>query len=144
MKKFLTIFIGVICLSFVLNCSSAKLKDQHIQRQWMLVSFDGFSKEQLVKNKAEINLTVEKKDEKIRGTAFMGCNRMFFNAEFKSKNKVKISGVGSTLMACQEMELETNFVKSFETMTHYQIEGHFLTLSDDNGNQMKFLAADWD
>ncbi|MCX8533415.1 META domain-containing protein [Chryseobacterium sp. KC 927] len=144
MNKFLTIFIGVICLGFVLNCSSAKMENQHIQRQWMLVSFDQFSKDQLVKNKAEINLTAEKKDGKIRGTAFMGCNRMFFNSEFKSKNKAEISGVGSTLMACQEMDLETKFAQSFEKMTRYQIEGHFLTLSDDKGNQMKFIAADWD
>ena len=97
-----------------------------------------------MKNKAEINLTAEMKDGKIRGTAFMGCNRMFFNSEFKSKNKVKISGVGSTLMACQEMELENKFVKAFETMTHYKIEGHFLTLYNEKGNEMKFLAADWD
>jgi len=144
MNKFLSIFIGVICLGFILNCSSAKMENQHIQRQWMLVSFDQFTKEQLMKNKAEISLTAEKKNGKIRGTAFMGCNRMFFNSEFKSKNKVIISGVGSTLMACNEMELETKFVKSFETMTHYQIEGHFLTLSDEKGNSMKFLAADWD
>ncbi|MCX8522547.1 META domain-containing protein [Chryseobacterium formosus] len=120
------------------------MENQHIQRQWMLVSFDQFSKDQLVKNKAEINLTAEKKDGKIRGTAFMGCNRMFFNSEFKSKNRVEISGVGSTLMACQEMDLETKFAQSFEKMTRYQIEGHFLTLSDEKGNQMKFIAADWD
>jgi len=144
MNKFLSIFIGVICLLMVSNCSSANLKDHHIQRQWMMVSFDMFTKEQLMKNKAEINLTAEMKDGKIRGTAFMGCNRMFFNSQFKSKNKVKISGVGSTLMACQEMELENKFVKAFETMTHYKIEGHFLTLYDEKGNEMKFLAADWD
>lgn len=136
--------MGVVCLGFVLNCSSAKMQNQKVQRQWMLVSFDQFSKDQLMKNKAEINLTAESNNGKIRGTAFMGCNRMFFSSEFKSKNKVEFSGVGSTLMACQEMELETKFTKSFEKMTRYQIDGHFLTLSDDNGNQMKFIAADWD
>jgi len=144
MNKFLTILIGAICLLLISNCSSVKMKDEHIQRQWMMVSFDSFTKEQLMKNKAEINLTAEIKDKKIRGTAFMGCNRMFFNSEFKFKNKVKISGVGSTLMACQDMELETKFVKAFEAMTNYQIEGHFLTLFDDKGNKMKFIAADWD
>lgn len=144
MNKFLSIFLGVICLGFVLNCSSAKVQNQQIQREWMLISFDQFPKEHLVKNKAGINLTAEKENGKIRGTAFMGCNRMFFTSEFKSKSKMKISGVGSTLMACQEMDLENKFVKSFENMTNYQIDGHFLTLSDDKGNSMKFIAADWD
>lgn len=144
MKKFLSIFTGVLCLGFILNCSSAKLQNQHIQRQWMLVSFEGFTKEQLVKNKAEINLTAPPENGKIRGSAFMGCNRMFFTSEFKAKNKVEFSGIGSTLMACQEMELETKFTKAFETMRRYEINGHFLTLYDDKGNSMKFIAADWD
>jgi heat shock protein HslJ len=29
-------------------------------------------------------------------------------------------------------------------MSRYKIEGHFLTLSDEKGNTMKFVAADWD
>ncbi|MBO6184934.1 MAG: META domain-containing protein [Chryseobacterium sp.] len=110
----------------------------------MMVSFDGFTKEELMKNKAEINLTEPVKDGKVRGTAMMGCNSMFFTLEFKSKNIVKISGLGSTMMACQEMNLETEFSKVFEKMTRYEINGHFLTLYDENGTQMKFIAADWD
>jgi len=144
MKMFLAIFIGAIGLSSVLNCSSAKIDNQHLQKQWMLVSFNDFSKEQLTKNKAEINLAAKADDGKIRGTAFMGCNRMFFNSEFKSKQKIEISKIGSTLMTCPDMELEKKFVQSFEKMKHYRIEGHFLTLSDEKGNQLKFVAADWD
>ncbi len=74
----------------------------------------------------------------------MGCNSMFFTSAFKKGGKVKISGVGSTLKACQNMELETAFAQKFDKMTRYSIEGHFLTLSDDSGHSMKFVAADWD
>lgn len=144
MKKFLSIFIGALCLISALNCSSAKLQNHDIQRQWMLVSFDNFTKEQLVKSKAEINLTAKTEEGEIRGTAFMGCNRMFFTSKFKAKDKVEFSGLGSTLMACQEMELENKFTKAFETMNRYELNGHFLTLYDDKGNSMKFVAADWD
>ncbi|MBD8082888.1 META domain-containing protein [Chryseobacterium sp. GCR10] len=110
----------------------------------MLVSFKNFTKEELVKSKAEINLTSEIKDKKIQGGAFMGCNRMFFTAEIKSKDKIEISGVGSTLMACENMKLEDEFSKEFKKVKNYKVEGHFLTLSDEEGNQMKFIAADWD
>ncbi|MGO4707887.1 META domain-containing protein [Chryseobacterium sp. 2TAF14] len=144
MNKFLSIFIAAVCFISALSCSSAKLQSQHIQRQWMLISFGDFTKEQLIKSKAEINLTAPPEDGKIKGTAMMGCNRMFFTLEFKSKNKVEISGLGSTLMACQEMEIEDQFTKVFEKMTRYQIDGHFLTLYDDKGAEMKFIAADWD
>jgi len=74
----------------------------------------------------------------------MGCNQMSFVSEFKKGGKVKISNGVSTMKACQDMNLETSFQKKFETMTKYSVEGHFLTLTDDNGNSMKFVAADWD
>lgn len=144
MKNILSFLFAFFILNLVVNCSAVKLNNQYYQREWMMVSFDGFTKEQLMKNKAEINLTEPVKDGKIRGTAMMGCNRMFFTLELKSKSKVKISGLGSTLMACQDMEIEDKFTKVFEKMTRYEIDGHFLTLYDDKGAQMKFIAADWD
>ncbi|MCS3530105.1 META domain-containing protein [Chryseobacterium sp. JUb7] len=144
MKKILVSIFTVLCLGILINCASVQTKNPHIQREWMLVSLNGFTKDQLIKNKAGINLTASKEGQKIKGGAFMGCNKMFFTSEFKSNGKVSISGLGSTMMACQNMDLETYFSTNFEKMTKYSVEGHFLTLSDDKGNQMKFVAADWD
>ncbi|EJL70814.1 META domain-containing protein [Chryseobacterium populi] len=144
MKKIFILLLAILFLGIILNCSSAQIKNKHIQREWMLVSFGSFSKDQLIKNRAGINLTAKIENGKIRGGAFMGCNKMFFNSEFKNNGKVKITGVGSTLMACEDMNLETSFTKSFEMMTKYSVEGHFLTLSDNKGNSMKFVASDWD
>lgn len=144
MKKIMISFFAVLFLALMVNCSSTRLKNPFIQREWMLVSFNDFTKDQLIKNKAGINLTTKKEGNKIRGGAFMGCNRMFFTAEFKNNGKVEISGLGSTMMACQNMDLETAFSKKIEKITKYSLEGHFLTLYDDSGNKMKFVAADWD
>lgn len=144
MKKIFPAILTVLCLGLILNCSSAAVKNPNLQREWMLVSFKNYTKEDLIKNKAKIDLTSSAENGKIKGGAFMGCNKMFFTSEFKSSGKVKISGVGSTLMACQNMKLEDDFSKRFKNITNYKIEGHFLTLSDDQGNLMKFVAADWD
>lgn len=144
MKKILFTILAVLCLGFTLNCSSIPVKDYRIQREWMLISFGNYSKENLIKNNAKIDLTSAIENGKIKGGAFMGCNKMFFTSEFKKSGKVKISGIGSTLMACQEMKLEEDFSKNFKNMSTYTIEGHFLTLTDDQGNSMKFIAADWD
>lgn len=144
MKKILLSIFAVLLLGIVLNCSSVPDKNPALQRQWMLVSFAGFSKDQLIANKAEMNLTASMVDGKIQGSAYMGCNQMSFVSEFKKGGKVKISNGISTMKACQDMSLETSFQKKIETMTKYSIEGHFLTLSDDHGNTMKFVAADWD
>jgi len=144
MKNTILSLITIFILTLVLNCSASKVNNQHYQREWMMVSFDQFTKQQLSENKAEINLTGEKTGNKIKGTATMGCNKIFFTAELNNKGKIVISDIGSTKMACKNMALENAFMKSFGSMKNYTIEGHQLTLSDDNGNQMKFIAADWD
>lgn len=144
MKKILLPLFTVLLLGVVLNCSAMPDKNPVLQRQWMLVSLDGFSRDQLIANKAEMNLTGNMMKGKIQANAYMGCNRMSFVSEFKKGGKVKFSKGISTMKACQDMNLESSFQKKIETMTHYSIEGHFLTLSDDHGNSMKFVAADWD
>ena len=74
----------------------------------------------------------------------MGCNGMFFTAEF-NKGIAKISDVGSTMMFCDgKMKLEQSFGKDFPTLNQFKIEGHFLTLSNANGEKMKFVETDWD
>jgi heat shock protein HslJ len=144
MKKILLPLFAVLLLGVVLNCSTVPDKNPSLQRQWMLVSFDGFSKDQLIANKAEMNLTGSMDKGKIQASTYMGCNQMSFVSEFKKGGKVKISKGVSTMKACQDMSLETSFQKKIETMTRYSVEGHFLTLSDDKGASMKFVAADWD
>lgn len=144
MKRILLSLFTVLFLGVILNCSTVPDKNPYLQRQWMLVSFNGFSKDQLIAHKAEVNLTGKMENNKIPGNAYMGCNRMSFMLEFKKNGKVKVSNVISTMKACQDMVLEASFQKKFDSMTKYTVEGHFLTLSDENGNTMKFVAADWD
>lgn len=144
MKNILSLAFAFFILNLVLNCSAAKSNNPHYQREWMLVSFDQFPKQELIENKAGINLTGEKINTEVKGSAAMGCNKIFFTTEFKNNGKLNISNLGSTEMACQNMSLENAFIKKFGNMTNYKIEGHRLTLSDKNGNEMKFIAADWD
>lgn len=149
-----TIFVSVSTVLFsgiLLNCTSAspdtsKHTDLNsgIKREWMLTSFEGYSKSDLIRNNANINLTEKAENEKIKGTAFVGCNNMFFTAEFKNDGKVKISEIGSTLKACQDMKLEDDFSKKLRDVTRYSVKGHFLILTDDQGDKMEFIAADWD
>lgn len=144
MKKILTFLFAILFLGVISNCSTVPDTNPYVQRQWMLISFEGFSKDQLMANKAEINLTSKTENGKIQANAYMGCNQMSFVTEFKKGGKVKISKGISTAKACQDMNLEAAFQKKIETMTRYSVEGHFLTLSDEDGTSMKFVAADWD
>ena len=112
-----------------------------LKRKWMLVEFQGFSKDELIKKNAYIDLSNYEKG----GGAKMGCNSMFFNVKVKNKSKIEFSQIGSTMMYCEgNMKLEQDFGKLLPTITKYQIKGHFLVLKNKKGQVMKFVAEDWD
>ncbi len=112
-----------------------------LKRKWMLVEFQGFTKEELIQKKAYLDLTHLDKG----GGAKMGCNSIFFSVKLKNNHRINFSGVGSTMMYCDgNMKLEENFGKLLPTITKYQVKGHFLTLKNKNGQTMKFVAEDWD
>jgi len=139
--------IGVLSLLMLLliSCNSSKKMSEsmeNINRKWMLVEYNDFTKAEVTKLEANIDLTKRAEAPNQYG-AKMGCNGMFFTAEF-NKGEAKFSGVGSTMMFCDgKMKLEEKFGKELPNMNRYKIEGHFLTLTDGKST-MKFVAADWD
>lgn len=144
MKNSLLIFVMVFAFFVLANCQSQISTDQNIQREWMLVEFQDFSKDLMVKNKAKLDLSKTTNSDK-QFTANMGCNGMFGQAKLKPKGEISFSQIGSTEMFCNEnMNLETEFIKVLPTITTYKVEGHRLTLSNKNGAILKFVAADWD
>lgn len=71
MRKIFVSVLTVLFLGILFNCTSVTKQntaintpEYHIQRQWMLVSFENFAKADLMKNKAEINLTGKQEEEK--------------------------------------------------------------------------------
>lgn len=140
--------IGILSLILLITVSCKSSNNsmsgmQNLHKKWMLVEYKDFTKEELVKLEANIDLT-KNSEMPNRYTAKMGCNGMFFTAEF-NKGKAKLSGVGSTMMYCDgRMKLEELFGKDLPTITQYKIEAHFLTLSNEKDDRMKFVAADWD
>lgn len=136
-------FIAIFSLLVLTNCTSQTKAPENVKRDWMLVEFQNFTKETLTNNKAHLDLSTQKEPEQF--SANMGCNSMFGSANFNTNGTVKFSAIGSTMMFCDKaMDLEAAFAKGLETMTTYEVDGHYLTLSDGSGKKMKFVAADWD
>ena len=144
MQKIIAVLLFFAGILFVQNCSTKTLVSGEINRQWMLIEFQDFPRDLMVKNRANMDMSPTKTNPNQYG-ATMGCNKMFLTATFYSKGTVKFSDIGSTMMYCEgNMDLETAFAKSLPTMTKYQIDGHHLTLTNDKDEKMKFVAADWD
>ena len=141
MMKTRFFIISLLSSSFFMMSFAPQKEVSSLKRKWMLVEFQGFTKEELIQKKAYLDLTHLDKG----GGAKMGCNSIFFSVKLKNNHRIHFSGVGSTMMYCDgNMKLEENFGKLLPTITKYQVKGHFLTLKNKNGQTMKFVAEDWD
>ena len=141
MMKTRFFIINLLSISFFLMSFAPQKEISSLKRKWMLIEFQGFTKEELIEKKAYLDLTQLEKG----GGAKMGCNSIFFSVKLKNNHRIHFSGVGSTMMYCDgNMKLEENFGKLLPTITKYQVKGHFLTLKNKNGQTMKFVAEDWD
>lgn len=141
MMKTRFFIISLLSISFFMMSFAPQKEVSSLKRKWMLVEFQGFTKEELIQKKAYLDLTHLEKG----GGAKMGCNSIFFSVKLKNNHRIHFSGVGSTMMYCDgNMKLEENFGRLLPTITKYQVKGHFLTLKNKNGQTMKFVAEDWD
>jgi heat shock protein HslJ len=105
----------------------------------MLVEFQNFKKEDLIKYEAQLNLTDFKNP-----TAKMGCNSISLQIESK-ENSIKFSNLMSTKMFCvDKMDLETAFIKSLPEFNSYSNQGQKLILENSKAEKMVFVAQDWD
>ena len=145
MKRILAV-IGLMLVTMCVTGCAATQKEisTNLKRQWMLVSMKEFSKDELIHAKASVDLT-GKESGTIGYSAFMGCNNLRFQLNELNGNKLYVSGVSGTKMFCpNHLDLENQFIALFPTMKFYSVEGHFLTLRNRDGEEMKFVAADWD
>ena len=145
--KFKNILLLIpVVLLFAISCQN-KVKEADsknlLKRKWMLVEYKNIDKAKFVELKSYLDLRHQEKSSYMYSSN-IGCN--IFNGEFKTlpNNKIKFYDGMVTQMFCEGlMDLESNYFNDLISMTNYKIEGHFLTLSN-NQSQMKFVAEDWD
>lgn len=137
-------FFLISTIFIMMGCSPKIQHHKSIKRSWMLVEFAEYSKEFLIKNKAELRLSNFLND-KNKDVVFLGCNTIFLKTKFKENGICQFSNIETTEKFCTDkMQLETEFIKQLPKMRNYKIEGHILTFSDGKDNRMKFVASDWD
>ncbi|KQT22415.1 hypothetical protein ASG31_03575 [Chryseobacterium sp. Leaf404] len=143
MIKIKSLWLTALSLLFPVSCTSRVNQNQNLEREWMMVSFENFSKTEMMNSSAKIIFKKES-DTKLRASAKMGCNSLFFATEIRNSGKMKVSDIGSTEMMCKNMKMEEAFLKALPKIRSFKVEGHYLSLSDSDGKTMKFIAADWD
>lgn len=67
-------------------------------------------------------------DEK-RAFGFSGCNTFRGSYEIKDGLRIKFGPLASTLMVCPDMKIETEFLKTLETVDNYNFDGKNFVLN---------------
>ena len=129
MKKFTFYVLLVIGGAFLLSsCAQTKsvVTSDQLKGKWMIYTIIGVPNER-VSSEAYIDLS-----DKAKSGAKAGCNQLFFSYQFLEKNKIKFSDVGSTRMACPDMEAENQLLKLFPLIDNVEIRNDLLILKVGN------------
>ena len=73
--------------------------------------------------------------------AYMGCNHMNFHAQASKSGSLKLSEMTSTIMLCENNQLEDAFTAAMKRVSRHEINGQTLILRGKNGVQIKFAPA---
>lgn len=135
---------SIILLAFVVlsscnvvrkNQSAENLK----QTQWELVAIDQEALDTETLGRALPTMQFDTAGTRVSGNA--GCNRYNGTVEL-SGDSLHFGPLMSTKMACDQLELEQQFMRHLTDQTlRYQVEDGTLTLSSEQG-ELRFTAAE--
>lgn len=74
-------------------------------------------------------------------SGFSGCNRMNGSLFFE-KDKLRFIDIASTKMMCENLNTETDFIKTLKSVTTYSIAENRLFLSNPSGKKLIFKKID--
>ena len=79
-------------------------------------------------------LEIHVKDNKVMGNG--GCNQLFGNVAFEGKNGFRVSNLGSTKMACPELNVESEFMQLLQSVRSYELRELSLFLLGADGEEL--------
>jgi heat shock protein HslJ len=102
---------------------------------WRLVEIKGKPVSRLINVKKPIQIKLDSKENRITG--FGGCNNFWGSFSIKDVNRISFSKMASTLIACPDIQLETELYRVLDRTDNYSIKDNYLFLNKAN---LAFLA----
>ena len=96
-------------------------------KYWKLTSIMGKPVGQPSSIGKEMYITLNKAGNTLQGNG--GCNSFNGKYELKDGGVISFTGITATLMACPDMEKESEFLKAIESADNYTINGNILQLN---------------
>lgn len=121
MKKIL--FAAIVVAMATTACNSARRmvagEETYIyDKEWKLTTLNGNAID-TIQHKSIPTLMFDKKEQRVSGNA--GCNRMMGSFKISRVDNIAFSKLGSTLMACADMELEGTYMKALEQVNKFSV-----------------------
>ncbi|QHI39291.1 hypothetical protein IMCC3317_47010 [Kordia antarctica] len=102
--------------------------DQIVEKYWKLKTLDGKDVSMAENQEREIYFTLKSGDNSVVG--FAGCNALNGKYTLEKGNRIRFSGMLTTLKACPDVNVnEAEFLKVFELADNYTIKDDVLSLN---------------
>jgi heat shock protein HslJ len=92
---------------------------------WKLIELNGQPVTNPPSNQKEAYIMFQDSNKLVGNT---GCNQLIGQYELTEGNRVRFSGIGTTLMACPDVAIEQEMGRSLSMMDNYSINGNQMTL----------------
>jgi len=103
-----------------------KTRPEITEKYWKLVELYGKKVQHTEINKREPHMILKAENNRVHGSG--GCNTFNGNYELKEGNRITFSKIAATLMACDNMETETQFFIVLEMADNYFLSTDTLLL----------------
>lgn len=121
------VLIAVIAVLFSCKTNQQTVMDSSLEStKWILVEMMGKPVHTSQEGK-NIYLIVNKGENTITG--YSGCNGFGGNYELTAGNRIAFSKMIGTMMACDDIGLETEFLKLMQTVDNYTVTDNRLQLN---------------
>lgn len=117
--------------------SKVMADDEIIGKYWRLIEVDGKKVEESSIQSREAHFVLNE-DDKVAGN--LGCNTFNGSYKLEDDNKISFSKMAVTMMACEDMSVESAFSKALEQTNHFTTGGGVLILSNKEDNKSNTLA----
>ena len=132
MSKSLKLGVGLLAVILVTACqhravlSDAKNNESiSLYSKWQLIELNG--KPAAVPSGLKTPVITVEEAGRISGNA--SCNNFFGSFETDGSFRLKFSKMGSTMMACNDMSLEREFLQKLEVVDNFTLRGDTLSLN---------------
>ncbi|MCA5006065.1 META domain-containing protein [Sphingobacterium bovistauri] len=130
-----TIILSSITITLLSGCSILQNKTpsnaSDLNAKWHIISIENKTIDKKVNGKEPIFSFDLAKQEY---AAITGCNNLMGGFELKSKNNIKFTRGVSTMMACNNMEVEQGLSKILPLISSYKISNDTLSFIDTKKN----------